>query len=138
MPVIYQTLPILLFAYLVLFLPQSLGSIRNSLLQINPCLEESAYGLGRSPWQTIKEVTLPLAKPGIINGAVLVLMATIKELPATMLLSPIGFDTLAIEIWQATENVDFAGAAAGSLAMLLVSIGLTLLILSQEKVENRI
>jgi iron(III) transport system permease protein len=138
LPVIYQTLPILLFAYLVLFLPQSLGSIRNSLLQINPCLEESAYGLGRSPWQTIKEVTLPLAKPGIINGAVLVLMATIKELPATMLLSPIGFDTLAIEIWQATENVDFAGAAAGSLAMLLVSIGLTLLILSQEKVENRI
>ncbi|CCH65728.1 Ferric iron ABC transporter, permease protein [Richelia intracellularis HM01] len=119
-------------------MPQSLGSIRNSLLQINPCLEESAYGLGRSPWQTIKEVTFPLAKPGIINGAVLVLMATIKELPATMLLSPIGFDTLAIEIWQATENVDFAGAAAGSLAMLLVSIGLTLLILSQEKVENRI
>ena len=137
LPVLYQTFPMLLFAYLVLFLPQSLGNVRSSLLQINPQLEESARSLGRSSWQTITEVILPLVKPGIISGAVLVFLTTIKELPATMLLSPIGFDTLAVEIWQATESVDFADAAAASLTMLLVSMGSTLLILSQEKVKNK-
>ncbi len=137
LPFLYQTLPMLMFAYLVLFLPQSLGSVRSSLLQVNPQLEESARSLGRSPWQTVKEVTLPLVRPGILSGAVLVFLTTIKELPATMLLSPIGFSTLAVEIWQATENVDFADAAAASLTMLLVSMGSTLLILSQEKVQNK-
>jgi len=137
LPALYQTLPMLIFAYLVLFLPQSLGNIRSSLLQVNPQLEESARSLGRSPWQTVKEVTLPLVRPGILSGAVLVFLTTIKELPATMLLSPIGFSTLAVEIWQATENVDFADAAAGSLTMLLVSMGSTLLILSQEKLQNK-
>ena len=137
LPILYQTLPMLIFAYLVLFLPQSLGNIRSSLLQVNPQLEESARSLGRSPWQTVKEVTLPLVRPGILSGAVLVFLTTIKELPATMLLSPIGFSTLAVEIWQATENVDFADAAAASLTMLLVSMGSTLLILSQEKVQNK-
>lgn len=63
-------------------------------------------------------------------------MTAIKELPATMLLAPIGFGTLATQIWQATENVDFADAAAASLAMLLVSMGSTLLVLSQENVKK--
>ncbi len=72
----------------------------------------------------------------MLSGAVLVFLTAIKELPATMLLAPIGFSTLATEIWQATENVDFADAAAGSLAMLLVSMGSTLLVLSQENIKK--
>ncbi|MDJ0737450.1 MAG: iron ABC transporter permease [Nostocaceae cyanobacterium] len=133
LPALYQTLPMLVFAYLVLFLPQSVGNIRSSLLQVNPQLEESARSLGRTPWQTLTEVTLPLVRPGVLSGAVLVFLTAIKELPATMLLSPIGFNTLAVQIWQATENVDFADAAAASLAMLLVSMGSTLFFLNQEK-----
>jgi iron(III) transport system permease protein len=136
LPWLYQTLPMLVFAYLVLFLPQSMGGIRTSLLQINPQLEESARSLGRTPWETLKEVTLPLVKPGLISGAVLVFLTAIKELPATMLLAPIGFNTLATQIWQATENVAFADAAASSLAMLIVSMGSTLLVLSQENVKE--
>jgi iron(III) transport system permease protein len=136
LPFIYQTLPMLIFAYLVLFLPQSVGSIRSSLLQVNPQIEESARSLGRNSWQTLTEVTFPLVRPGIVSGAVLVFLTAIKELPATMLLSPIGFRTLATQIWQATENVDFADAAAASLTMLLVSMGSTLLVLSQENVKQ--
>ncbi|WP_414549478.1 ABC transporter permease [Anabaena sp. CCY 0017] len=136
LPFLYQTLPMLVFAYLVLFLPQSVGAIRTSLLQVNPQLEESARSLGRNPWQALREVTLPLVRPGVISGAVLVFLTAIKELPATMLLAPIGFNTLATQIWQATENVDFADAAASSLAMLLVSMGSTLLVLSQENVKK--
>jgi iron(III) transport system permease protein len=126
----------LIFAYLVLFLPQSVGTVRSSLLQVNPQLEESARSLGRNAWQTLREVTLPLVQSGVLSGAVLVFLTAIKELPATMLLAPIGFRTLATQIWQATENVDFADAAAASLAMLLVSMSSTLLVLSQENVKK--
>ncbi|MBW4678140.1 MAG: iron ABC transporter permease [Desmonostoc geniculatum HA4340-LM1] len=136
LPMLYQTLPMLIFAYLVLFLPQSVGTVRSSLLQLNPQIEESARSLGRNAWQTLREVTLPLVQPGILSGAVLVFLTAIKELPATILLAPIGFTTLAMQIWQATENVDFADAAASSLAMLVVSIGSTLLVLSQENVKK--
>jgi iron(III) transport system permease protein len=66
----------------------------------------------------------------------LVFLTAIKELPATMLLAPIGFNTLATQIWQATENVEFADAAAASLAMLLVSMSSTLLVLSQENIKK--
>ncbi|MEA5553268.1 iron ABC transporter permease [Anabaena cylindrica UHCC 0172] len=136
LPFLYQTLPMLVFAYLVLFLPQTVGTVRTSLLQVNPQLEESARSLGRTAWQSLKDITLPLVQPGILSGAVLVFLTAIKELPATMLLAPIGFNTLAVQIWQATENVDFADAAAGSLAMLLVSTGATLLVLSQENIKK--
>jgi iron(III) transport system permease protein len=127
----------LVFAYLVLFLPQTVGTVRTSLLQVNPQLEESARSLGRTAWQSLRDITLPLVQPGILSGAILVFLTAIKELPATMLLAPIGFNTLAVQIWQATENVDFADAAAGSLAMLLVSIGATLLVLSQENIKKQ-
>ena len=133
LPWIYQTLPMLVFAYLVLFLPQSVGTVRSSLLQVNPQLEESARCLGRTPWQTLREITLPLVRPGVLSGAVLVFLTATKELPATLLLAPIGFNTLATDIWKATENVSYSDAAAGSLAMLVVSMGSTLLILSQER-----
>jgi iron(III) transport system permease protein len=112
------------------------GGVRTSLLQVNPQLEESARSLGRSAWQTLIEITLPLVRPGVLSGAVLVFLTAIKELPATMLLAPIGFNTLATQIWQATENVEFADAAAASLAMLLVSMSSTLLVLSQENIKK--
>ncbi|MEM6403952.1 MAG: iron ABC transporter permease [Cyanobacteria bacterium P01_D01_bin.116] len=134
---LYQTLPMLIFAYLILFLQQSIGTVRTSLLQVNPQIEEAARSLGKSSWQTLKEVTLPLVSPGILSGTVLVFLTAMKELPATMLLSPIGFDTLAVEIWKSTENVDFADAAAASLMILIVSMASTFFVLSQEKSNQK-
>jgi iron(III) transport system permease protein len=131
-PWLYQTIPMLVFAYLVLFLPQAIGTLRSSLLQINPQLEESARILGKSQWSTFTQITLPLLRPGAIAGAMLVFLTAIKELPANLLLAPIGFETLAVQIWKATENIEFADAAAASLTILLVSLGSTLLLLSQE------
>ena len=132
LPWIYQTLPLLVFAYLILFLPQTVGTVRSSLLQINPQVEEVARSLGRTPWQTLREITLPLVRSGILSGTVLVFLTAIKELPATLLLAPIGFKTLATQIWQATENISFAEAAAASLVMLLVSAASTLIVLAQD------
>ncbi|WP_253188421.1 iron ABC transporter permease [Leptolyngbya sp. 'hensonii'] len=135
-PSFYQTLPMLVFAYLVMFLPQSVGTIRSSLLQVNPQLEDSARSLGRNAWQTFKEVTLPLIAPGVLSGAVLVFLTALKELPATLLLAPIGFNTLSVHIWKSTESVSYSDAAAGALLMLMISLGLTLPLLSQNNLKE--
>ena len=117
----YQTLAMLVFAYLVLFLPQAVGATRASLLQVSPHLEEVARSLGQSPLRVLLTVSVPLLRPGMSAGAALVFLATMKELPATLLLSPIGFHTLATKIWSATADGFFARAAAPSLLLILVA-----------------
>lgn len=118
---IYQTLALLVFAYVVLFLPQAQGATRSSLLQISPRLEEAARSLGRSPWSVLLAVTIPLLRPGLLAGAALVFLTAMKELPATLLLSPIGFKTLATSIWAAAEEGFFAQAAVPALLLILVA-----------------
>ena len=117
----YQTISILVFAYLVLFLPGALGNIRNSFLQISPSIEESARSLGHSPFQVFRTITLPLLKTGILAGLVMVFLLTMKELPATLILSPIGFQTLATSIWSATEDGFFATASTSALMLVLAA-----------------
>ena len=118
---LYQTIALLIFSYLILFLPTALGNIKTSLLQVNPVIEEAARSLGRSPIQAFITVTLPLLIPGILAGLIMVFMLTMKELPATLILSPIGFKTLATSIWWATEDAFFAKAAVSSLLLISAS-----------------
>jgi iron(III) transport system permease protein len=120
-PILYQTVAMLLFAYVILFLPQAVGTVRTSLLQVSPRLEEVARSLGRSPALVWLTVTVPLVRPGLVAGAALVFLTAMKELPATLLLSPIGFETLATRIWGATADGFFARAASPALLMILVS-----------------
>lgn len=120
-PALYGTLGALVIAYVIHFLPQAVGATRTALLQVNPSIEEAARGLGRSPAKVIASVTAPLARSGILAGAALVFLTTMKELPATLLLSPIGFDTLATSIWTATSEAFFARAAAPALILILIS-----------------
>ena len=134
---IYQTMVVLLFAYLILFLPQAVGSIQSSLLQVNPRIEEAARSLGRNARQTLLSVTLPLAKSGIFVGAALVFLTTMKELPATLLLSPIGFRTLATSVWAATSEAFFARAAVPALLIIILSSIPMALLVIREKREGR-
>ncbi|MGB3632863.1 MAG: ABC transporter permease subunit, partial [Rubrobacteraceae bacterium] len=120
-PALYGTLVVLILAYVIHFLPQAVGATRTALLQINPSVEEAARGLGRSPANVLASITAPLARSGILAGAALVFLTTMKELPATLLLSPIGLDTLATSIWSATSEAFFARAAAPALILILVS-----------------
>ena len=120
-PALYQTLAMLVLAYVVLFLPQAIGSIRASLLQIDPHVEEAARSLGRSPLAVLRTITAPLARSGVLAGAALVFLTAVKELPATLLLAPIGFDTLATEIWRLTSSGFFERGAVPSLVLLAVS-----------------
>jgi iron(III) transport system permease protein len=130
---LYQTLAMLVFAYVVRFLPEAVGSVRASLLQLSPRLEEAARSLGRTPTQALTSITVPLLKPGLLTGLALVFLTGMKELPVTLLLGPTGFNTLATRIWGATEQVFFARAAAPAALLVLVSAVSVWLILSQEE-----
>lgn len=120
-PWAYQTLGMLVFAYLVLFLPQAVGAIRASLLLLHKNVEEAAYSLGSSPLRVFRRVTLPLVWPGVGSAAALIFLTTMKELPATLILAPIGFSTLATQIWSAVAEAFFARAAAPALLVILIS-----------------
>lgn len=120
-PGLYQTLPMLLLAYLILFLPQAGGPLRASLLQVPRSLEEAGRGLGRGPLTVFRRVTLPLIRPGIVAAVALVFLTAMKELPATLILSPTGFHTLATEVWSSVTEAYFARAAAPALLLILLS-----------------
>ncbi|HZY57395.1 MAG TPA: iron ABC transporter permease [Rubrobacteraceae bacterium] len=134
-PGLYGTLGLLVFAYAVHFLPQAVGATRAALLQVRPSVEEAARGLGRRPIRVVATVTAPLASSGILAGATLVFLTTMKELPATLLLAPLGFDTLATSIWTATSGAFFARAAAPALLLILVSALPMYLLVVRERVK---
>jgi len=131
-PALYQTLPLLLIAYLVRFVPEAVGATRASLLQVSPRLEEAARTLGRSPGAVLREVTLPIIRPGLVAGGALVFLTAMKELPTTILLAPTGFDTLAVRIWSTTSEGFFARAAPPALLMVLVAAASLWLLLRQD------
>jgi len=133
---IYQTIWLLLIAYIVLFFPAALGATKSALLQVSPRLEESARGLGRGQLRTLKDVTVPLMRSGVAAGAALVFLITMKELPATLILGPLGFKTLATSIWSASSEAFFARAAAPALVLILLSsVPMALLMLRDRKVR---
>ena len=132
---LYQTIWVLVFAYTVRFMPEALGATRGALLQVNPSTEEAARSLGAGPVKTFARVTLPQIVPGVSAGMVLVFLTAMKELPITILLSPIGFDTLATEIWNATSEAFFTKAALPSLILLAISGAAVMLMLRRERLS---
>ncbi len=117
---LYQTLAMLVFAYVVLFLPQAVGAIRSSLLQVNPNVEAASRVLGSDRLATLRRVTLPLARRGALAGGALVFLTALKELPATLLLAPTGFDTLSTRVWSATEEAFYTRASIPALLLILL------------------
>ena len=118
---VYQTLALLVFAYAVRFFPLALSGLDTALARVSPHVEEAARGLGRGPVATAWLVTVPLARSGALAGAALVFLSAMKELPATILLRPIGFDTLATEIWGATQVGAYSRASVPALLLIVLS-----------------
>jgi iron(III) transport system permease protein len=128
-PALYQTLPILTLGYVVRFLPYGVASTRSALAGINPCLEEAGQSLGLNSWQTLTRITAPLARSGVIAGIALVFLNTMKELPITLMLAPIGFHTLATRVWSSSESGMLALVGLPGLALIAVScVGLAILL----------
>jgi len=118
---LYQTLAVLVFALAIHYLPLAVSPISASLLQVPPRLEEAARGLGRSPMAVFRTITTPLVTSGVLGGAALVFLHALKELPATLLLAPIGFDTLATDVWRQTSFGFFEASAIPALLLLLIA-----------------
>jgi len=132
LPWLYQTLPLLVFAYVVRFLPQAVGATRSSVLQVDADLLGAARTLGESPSGAFRRVTLPLIAPGLVAGAALVFLTTMKELPATLILHPTGFTTLVTYIWRVQEAGYYGRAALPALVLVVVSALSMILLLRQE------
>jgi iron(III) transport system permease protein len=120
-PWLYQSIGLLAFAYALLFMAKALGNTRSSLERISPILKDVSLTMGVTPWQTFKRITLPLAAPGVGVGFLLVLLTAMKELPATLMLRPTGFETLALEIWSQSSLSRFNEAAPYALVLVLLA-----------------
>jgi iron(III) transport system permease protein len=127
-PAVYQTLTLLVIAYVIRFLPQALAATEAALRRISPSVEEAARSLGRREPAVLARVTLPLARSGVAAGAALVFLSSMKELPATLLLRPIGFETLATSIWRQTSVAAYSQAAPAALLLILLSAPFLLLL----------
>jgi len=133
---VYQSLPLLVFAYVVRFLPQAVGSARSSVLGVDRELIGAARVLGEPPRQAFRRVTLPLIAPGLLAGAALVFLTTMKELDTTLILHPTGFTTLVTYIWRVQEAGYYGRAALPALVLVVLS-GLSMVpLLRQERSEQ--
>jgi iron(III) transport system permease protein len=120
-PDLYQRTPLLVVAYAVLFLPLAVAAVRSAVATAPPVFEEMSRSLGRGRLATFGTVTLPLAAPGVLAGAVLVFLTCAKELPATLLLAPTGTATLATELWTRTSVAAYAEAAPFAALLVVVA-----------------
>lgn len=121
-PGLYQTAVVLLAAYLIMFLSRAVVSVRASLEQAPPVLEQVAKSLGTGDLATTLRVTVPIVLPGIGAGAALVFIAICTELTATLLLAPTGTQTLATEFWSRSAGLEYGAAAPSALLMVLLSM----------------
>jgi iron(III) transport system permease protein len=121
LPVLYQTMALLVFAYTLHFLAEAIGPIRTALYQISPNVEEAARSLGRSPLRAFGSTTLPLIRTGLVVSVTFVFLSAIKELPLTVLLSPPGFETLSTNVWGFASEGLYGRAAPYALAIVCLS-----------------
>ncbi len=133
LPGLYQTLPLLVGVCALRYLAESVGPVRSALYQASPRLEEAARTLGCTPFIAFFRVIFPLVFKGLAVGTALVFLSVMKELPITFLLSPLGFDTLALNVWNFANEAMYAEAAPHALLLLFISLLFVGLLLFREK-----
>jgi iron(III) transport system permease protein len=121
LPFLYATPFVVVIAYVLRHMPQAVRASESALNQLSPSLEEAARTLGRTSLQTMAQVTLPLILPGLLAGGSLVFLTSLKELPATLLLRPAGFETLAVRVWMWAADGFYIQAAPAALLLVLAS-----------------
>lgn len=120
----------IVFAYVVRFLAVAHGGIDASLGKVTPNMDDASRILGHGPLSTLRSIHLPLIRGGILGGAVLVFVDSMKELPATLILRPFNFDTLATHVYQFASDELLAESALGALTIVAAGV-LPVILLSQ-------
>ena len=118
---VYQELPLMVLAYVVLFLSLAMGSITAAIRQIPASLDDAARMLGRRRSGVWWSVLMRLSLPGLAAAATLVMLTTMKELPATLFLRPTGFDTMATKLWGHVSALSYAAAAPYAVAIVVLA-----------------
>lgn len=116
------TIAALVFAYLVRFLAVSYNSVESSLNRIKPNLDDAARSLGHGATSTLLRIHVPMISGGLLTAAILVFVDVMKELPATLIVRPFNFDTLAVEVYRLAADERLTEAAAPALAIVAVGI----------------
>ena len=137
LPEVYQTVWLVLMAYVLLYIPRAVVTLRAGLAQAPVRLEEAARSLGRSPVRAVMAVTLPRLLPAVFAAFALVFLAVVTELTATLLLSPAGTATLATRFWALSLDLDYAAAAPFAAVMVALSAPMTFLLLRHSAAEER-
>ena len=112
----------LLYGYLVRYFAVAFQSVEAGLARITPAMDASARSLGSSPWETFVRVHLPVLTPSVLAAALLVLVDVMKELPATLVLRPFNFDTLAVVAFQLASDERLGEAALPALTIVAVGV----------------
>jgi iron(III) transport system permease protein len=133
LPILYATPLIVVFAYVLRHMPQAIRASEASLAQISPTLEEAAQSLGRTSVKAFAQVTFRIVLPGLFAGGALVFLTSLKELPATLLLRPAGFDTLAVRVWIWAGEGIYTQAAPAALLLILAAAGPLYFLLRRER-----
>lgn len=116
------TIVVLIFAYIVRFLAISFNTVESSLTRIKPSLDDASRSLGHNTVSTLWRVHIPLLGSGLLTAAILLFVDVMKELPATLIVRPFNFDTLAVEVYRLAADERLAEAAAPALAIVVVGI----------------
>ncbi|MGH7164058.1 MAG: ABC transporter permease, partial [Nitrospiraceae bacterium] len=131
-PFWYGTVLVLILAYIIHFLPAGLQSMEPALQQVSPNLEEAARSLGYGTFHTLRTITLPLVRGGFIVAWILMFLQSMKELPATLLLRPVGFDTLAVRVWLEASEEYYQLAAPPALLIVIVTLPALMLLVAKD------
>lgn len=116
------TLIAVTYAYLARFLAVALGTVEASLAKVTPSMDQAARTLGQGPFATLRRVHAPIIRPSLLTAAVLVFVDVMKELPATLVMRPFNFDTLAIRVYELAGDERLADSSSAALAIVLVGI----------------
>ncbi len=127
----------LILAYAIRFFSVAFGPVQSALERIRPSYQEAAHSLGASQWRVLLIVYLPLLTPGLLTAALLVLVDTMKEMPATLLLRPFGWDTLAVRIYELTDEGQWRRAALPALTLVMLSIAPVMLMIRRSRLPVR-
>lgn len=135
-PILIGGLLALIMAYTVRFLAVAYGPVDAALHRIRPRLVDAARTLGANPLQTLYRVYLPLMAPGVMMALLLVLIDVTKEMPATLLLRPFGWDTLSVRIYEMTGEGEWARAALPSLTLVIIGLLPVYLLMRRTRADN--
>jgi len=114
---------VLVYAYLVRFLAVSLHAVEAALARVTPSMDDAARSLGCTPAETLRRIHAPLLRRGILTAGLLVFVDVLKELPATLVMRPFDFDTLATHVYTLASDERLAEASSAALAIVLVGVG---------------